>query len=78
MILEHVFNFFDRFPHDNTSFLVDLESHLIIPKIECSCGFSLLFCLFLGRNNDCFMGAKLQLYCIIAENEDLLYAIDVT
>ncbi|MDR3542953.1 MAG: hypothetical protein P4L69_18620, partial [Desulfosporosinus sp.] len=48
--------------HDNTSFLVDLARHLIIPRILYSCGFLQYFHLFSGRNFAGFMGAKLQGY----------------
>lgn len=58
MILEHVFNFFDRFPYDNTSLLVNLDRHLIILETECSCGFKLYFTPFTGLNFGHFTGCE--------------------
>src|SRR5665648_550724 len=61
MVLEHVFNFFDRFPHDNTSFLVVLVSTSLYQKLRLHADFHRFFALFFSFFRLSYLGAKIQL-----------------
>jgi hypothetical protein len=59
MTLVHVFNFFNGFPHDNTSFWLIWIGVLLYQKPSVHAGFSLFFCIFLRQNLGYLIGAKL-------------------
>lgn len=44
-IIEHIFDLGNRFPYDNTPFLVDSDGTLIIPKASNHSGFVVCSCL---------------------------------